>query len=127
MDIPKVNAGATDRNRAQTKRICKLTGWGYSPNYSPRPHAWRFQGWNKMLAPRKIDLPNGSLTLCQVVEMLSDLKVGYWGGDRDYSGRWEREEAKFEDTSEEVILESGDPHDLTDAMDALIKLLEKKS
>ena len=35
--IPQVNAGATDRNREQTKRICELKGLEY-------PKDWRIKG-----------------------------------------------------------------------------------
>lgn len=136
MNIPQVNAAATDRNREQTKRICELAGWTID--------AETFRGPVVVGDPAKMlnekgerisqveNLPNGSFTLCQVVGMLerkhvyferhhqvqSSSTVEGW-----YFAQW-GEPGKAD--REMLLLKIGDPHDLTDAMDALIKVLEAK-
>lgn len=130
--IPQVNAGATDRNREQTKRICELKGYAYYPAHEldveyrqdTTALAWKGPGDNRRL-------PNGSLTLCQVVGMLQEyMDAGLVRFEEDFGGKWRI--AVFGPCDERGVQEilgeylSDDPHSLTARMDALIKVLETK-
>ena len=129
MNIPQVNAGATDHNRKQMKRICGLVGWSYGWQYSLDSYFA-----NPPEDAPLVKLPNGSFTLDQVVGMLEGEGVAWrlwhifatqyrrvdhrtWG--------WGRPTPSPRDGSE-VLIETDDPYDLTAAMDALIKVLETK-
>lgn len=131
MNIPQVNAGATDRNRDQTKRICELKELLY------RQHEDGIHKWTTI--SRKVDggweiiaeLPNGSFTLCQVVGMLKAEGIE-WRLWPIFATHYRRVDHRtwgwgrpIRDGSE-VLIETGEPYDLTAAMDARIKVLEEK-
>lgn len=113
MNIPQVNAGATARNREQTKRICELAegNYKYMKNRFGEPVA------DSLEHKRIVYLPNGSLILDQVVGMLKEYGV-YWDDWGEAAG-WTTRDG-------DVYLGTELPHDLTAAMDALIKVLEEK-
>ena len=126
MTIPQVNAGATDRNREQTKRIVELLGTPVFPD-----------GGKVYLEDIKTDrdilLPNGSFTLDQVVGMLEREHVYF---ERHHQGQssstvegWyfaQWGEPGTADYEKLLTKTTDDPHDLTAAMNALIKVLETK-
>ena len=123
MSIPRVNAGVTDRNREQTKRICELKGWKYDTTERyEHPKNWACAALGDWDDWR--DLPEGSFTLDQVVQMLKEKDVIYathiWRF-LDCSGWGLLAGCVCKVLSHNVV----NPHDLTDAMDALIKLEEK--
>lgn len=121
MNIPQVNALATDRNRGQTRWICKILGWIYTFHQAGR--------WIAYKDAQEILLPNGSFTLDQVVGMLEAEGI-IW---RPYL---EHVEAGWYTTKNdrgglgllygECLIGTDRPHDLTAAMDARIKALEAR-
>ena len=126
--IPQVNAGATRRNWEQSRRICKLLRYAYYPHIELDIE---YQRDGSAIAWKSVEdnerLPNGSLAPCQVWGMLEAEGVtwGYWttSCDEPHEDVWgwfiHGDEA-------ELLVETKKPHDLTAAMDALIKVLETK-
>ena len=118
MTIPQVNALATDRNRKQTKRICELKGYTYYPHdeldvqyrRDGSAIAWKSAGDSERL-------PNGSLAPCQVWGMLAAEGANFRMEQDSKHAYWRHPSWVFDDSH---------PHDLTAAMDALIKVLETK-
>lgn len=140
MNIPQVNALATDRNREQTKRICELRGWECgmlgSIVYGQRLHAY---GIGRTTAGQA-ELPNGSFALDQVVGML-EAEGCSWFPHRQTKELTDKGIAAIAGVwVQDVVSQDGQgrrchnfrelvhdfPHDLTAAMDALIKVLEAK-
>lgn len=141
MSLSRVNADVTPYNREQTKQICGLKRWGYNPNYSPRPHAFELQGWDKTSPPKTVDLPNGSFSLDQVVGMLEAEGAELCVSPSTGLGRWFWIDAIPQTKpcggsmcdqpccGHSDIRLSKEAHklfDLTAAMDALIEVLEAK-
>lgn len=126
MNIPVVNAGVSIRNREQTKRICELEGWKYSPNnnsvWQKQTHHMYGGGWNR------VNIPNSSFTLDQVVEMNKEDGVEwcYWTTSCDDPPRRVFGWCCLIEDEEELLVEAISPHNLTAAMDARIKILESK-
>lgn len=128
MNIPQVNVLATDRNREQTKRICDLVGADYHNSGGPQFIEARW------FAPDKTyhyaQLPNGSFTLDQVVGMSEVEGARYRSSD--YYNEHNAWFTVGKDLDSGVLLwghalsEACAPHDITAAMDALIKVLEAK-
>lgn len=115
MNIPQVNATVTDRNREQTRRICELRGWVTDKEATPLCEFWQDS------PAAKKTFPNGSFTLCQVVGML-EAEDAYW--------LWEYMTPPRHPTgymrAGKCLAATENPHDLTAALDALIKVLEEK-
>lgn len=136
--IPQVNATATDVEREKTKRICELLGLDYCKNSPGHSEVLKFGGTGNLL--NKVAIPNGSLTLDQCVGMLKGLGWtwhpihfdpkkpeicpvgGRWVHETIYKDAEGRRRHKFRDLDINVTF----PHSLSDALDALIKVLEEK-
>ena len=128
MSIPQINEGVTNHNRKQSQRICELKGYAYYPEAELDVEyrrgdgsaiAWRGVG-------KQCRLPNGSLPLCVVVGMLEAEGIIYCE-----SRCWRFKGCCGWNTPEGcpcklLSHEYANAHDLTAAMDALIKVLEKK-
>lgn len=130
MNIPQVNAGATNRNRDQTRRICELLGYGYTKDVPQKSNSRIYVTGATSSGPFFVRLSSGSFTLDQVVEMLGEFVdedvVEFEEGFSEW--RWVVKSPTDERGVQCVLGEykSRDPHDLTAAMDALIKVLEEK-
>lgn len=143
--IPQVNALATDRNRKQTKRICELAGYavadlsGKRPPLSSSERAYAYRDEDDG-GQATIALPNGSLTPDQVWGMLK-AEGCHWAphhqtkeladkGILAIAGVWVQDVVSQDDQGRRCHnfreLVHDFPHDLTAAMDALIKALEEK-
>lgn len=129
MTIPQVNAGATDRNRKQTLRICELKGWTidavtFRGPVVIGPQAKELNERGERIAPVE-DLHNGSFTLCVVVGMFKER--GWQFHPRDVvnrkGGYWMRRRA---DMVWEDMGYIKDVHSLTENMDSFIRMLETK-
>ncbi len=121
MNIPQINAGVTERNREQTKRICELLGYEYKDTPVGCPDVLTENA--TATHPKKkgfVLLEKRSFTLDQVVEMLEAESV-VWENKNDHG--WV---VWLPNENYKVVLGDSNPHDLTAAMDALIKVLEEK-
>lgn len=119
-ELEGINATATDYNREQTEKICEINGWKYLQDRNS-PYACDKIAFHQDLPnsiPQVTELPNGSFTLCRVVGMLKERGVvwsptlyiihGY------YLPGWCKDG--------KVIIRTRNPHDLTAAMKALIRI-----
>lgn len=143
MNIPQVNATATDRNREQTERICELAGWKYvwKESCDPAHSGYAYIDSGAGIPEQNIYLPNGSFTLDQVVGMLRERNC-FWVAHQQRTdilarkgiavvgGKWVRDIVSTDERGrrchdfEDLVCDF--PHSLTAAMDALIKVLEEK-
>jgi hypothetical protein len=114
MNIPEVNAGVTDRNRAQTSRLRKLLGYEWVVS---RLRDDVVVTNNKIGARHDVRLCHGSFALDQVVGMLKAEGARFRIEQYSKHAYWWHALWVFDDSR---------PHDLTAAMDALIKVLETK-
>jgi len=135
MNIPQVNANVTDVEREKTKRVCELLGWrieiaGEDFGVAVNP---KWTGREKF--GKGAELFHRSLTLDQTVGMLqSDAKfLGDINEDNcELPNGWYVYTTAMEENKHEVtfigknLSQTDDPHDLTAALDALIKVLEEK-
>lgn len=137
MTIPQVNAGATDRNRKQTKWLVEHYGWEYHYNEPSKVHppttlpAYACRG-EIGVDFQDARLPNGSLAPDQVWELLKTEGVE-WQQEMtagqtmtvhpSVAGWWLY---TYNRSNRRCLVEVYDPHNLTAAMDALIKVLETK-
>lgn len=131
MNIPSVNATITDIEREKTKRVCELLGWGYETEKVSDEHPKLRYACGVIIGYAMPDddlgimLPNGSLTLDQCVGMLEDLNVEYCGTGWAYTSyTTELLEKRSDGTA--YIDKYCEPHNLTTALNALIKVLEEK-
>jgi hypothetical protein len=141
--IPQVNQGVTDRNREQSKKICELAGKRYhsylkgcwTVGFDRLPiHACDAGADYRNCATNRQGnvphLPSGSFTLDQVVGMLWEHDCyleAYTDASNTEQHKWVRD---IEGREGDEWIECVDricPHDLTAAMDALIKVLEEKN
>lgn len=129
MNIPQVNATATDRNREQTKRIVKLLDLTYRKHEDGIHHWWTVSRFNeKDGLVILVELPNGSFTLDQVVGMLDKLDVALFAFDDEYDEEpagWYTDKGGGKEPRL-IQKASVETFDLTAAMAALIKVLEEK-
>lgn len=102
----------------QTKRICGLVGY-----YVKRIGDGSYLAFCEHTNRTSVYLPNGSFTLDQVVGMLKEEKAE-WCYRSHGTGAWHIvTEERMQRIDENRRCR---PHDLTAAMDALIKVLETK-
>lgn len=122
MSIPKVNDLVIDWNREQSKRICELSrgNYKYMDNRFGEPVA------DSLERKRIVHLPHGSFTLCQVVQML-DAEGYHLHNDGSGYGYYKTSPHGGFYVNSLLGKLFDNPHDLTAAMDALIKALERKS
>jgi len=123
MIIPPVNAGITDRNREQTKKLCLMLEyewWALRRPTDLKAEKWQIQKDGKTV----FNPENGSLTLDQAVAMLTGEGWKYIGSSDQSDEGWYSPVNQSLKKSTHFPDVSGDAHDLTAALDALIAALK---